>query len=319
MNHNFSIPKSALDAGRAAYQALIDDDTAVEAALAAWEALPEPEKVKGVLSATMKAHPAISSRPFWTALVSTPFARSVATSDAAIVSKTPLKDTEIPRLGNYRKILAGIANLVAHRDTAFVTAFLQDVCFQSCLSTNGRLNRSTGLFDRYGVRSEKAWCNPSHCQQEMPARSFRRLKKQLEDLGFIKAEQHDFRGKKAVWIKATDKLNRCMFEAGFWDEVRPKKVKPSTIPVTPIPVTPAAKHKPRGLSARHAAVTAECASLYKDAIGGAFNERSKPERWKIFEHLTQSIRLSDTVEKIAFAPPGSYRFKRLHDRLGLSV
>ncbi|MBX5103024.1 hypothetical protein HJB52_14200 [Rhizobium lentis] len=310
--NNHAIPEKTLQAGKSAYAALIDDEATIEACLAEWQAMSSAAKVQALSVDALRAHPALADKPLYLVFTTCPYAREITPSEAAIVPKCPLVDSEIPRVKGYLKILSVIATQVDCRDHAFVAVFLRDVAFQSCRSTDARYNRDLGLFERYGVRSVDDWRKPPFaCGRVQVSRStFFRMKDQLVELGLIDAEQHLKNGKQSLWIKATEKLNMSLFDEGYWKSVCPQPAaKPQKI---------SSGRKPRGISARHLAVSAELSQIYNAAMKGAYEAMPKKDRWAIFERLTQTVVLSGKVEKLPFAPKGSYRFRRLYDKLNLA-
>ncbi|MGO6751814.1 hypothetical protein ACC761_18380 [Rhizobium ruizarguesonis] len=310
---NQIVPEQALAAGKAAYAQMMADDAIADAAHEKWRAMSAEEQIYAVTLEALKAEPGFASFPFWTIFTSIHVVVEVEITGALILPKCPFPDSDIPRRSNYRKILAAAAKLVKCRDRGFVRTFLRDVCFQSCLSTNGRRNPDTGLFDRYGVRSVEEWSNPPFAKgtQKVPERTFHRIKNQLVKLGLIQAEQHMWNNTKCLWIKATGKLSRIVFEDGYWENVRPKAVKSK-------PAANIINQKPRGLSAIHKQRDVELRGLYDVVISADHKTMPKPHRWALFDLLTQPIALSDKIEKRPFAPPGTARFKRLQEALDLA-
>jgi hypothetical protein len=311
---NQIVPAQAFAAGKAAYAQMMTYDAIAEAAREKWLGMSAEEQINAITLEALKAEPGLASFPFWTIFTSIHLVVEMEEiTGALILPKCPLPDSDIPRLSNYRNILAAVAKQVKCRDRGFVLTFLRDVCFQSCISTNGRQNPYTGLFDRYGVRSVEDWSNPPFAKgtQKVPERTFHRIKNQLVKLGLIHAEQHMWNNTKCLWIKATDKLSRIIFEDGHWENVRPKVVKSK-------PAAKTADRKPRGLSAVHKQLDVELRGLYDVVISADHNTMQKPDRWALFDRLTQPIALSDKMEKRPFAPPGTARFKRLQEALDLA-
>ncbi|MDW5313777.1 hypothetical protein [Rhizobium sp. PL01] len=306
---NGIIPQNVIDAGQSAYAQLISDMIAMEHGIEL-----------GLAGYADTAEDA-AKLPVWMRTASTKAAHKVGASGAAVLPKSAQGDSDIPRLPNYLKILTALSKNVKCREKAFVRSLLRDICFQHHQSTNGRWDTDLQRFERWGARPVDDWRRSCVNKVAAPAsdavivseRTFHRIKGELIDQGLIVAQPHLWHGKTVLWIKPTEKLCRIVFEAGYLETTsstdQPKPVQPAS--------TGTVAKKPRGLSARHAAIDVELKDLYRKATTTNCSHLTKADRWKIFERLTQPIVLSPKMEKPAFAAPGSYRFHRLHDDLGL--
>ncbi|WP_024587638.1 hypothetical protein [Aliihoeflea sp. 2WW] len=252
----------------------------------------------------------LSDLSLWARTATTKAATSVSPTGAAVLPKCVVADADLPRVENWRKILREIGR--AHGDWSArgtqgrVADLLYDVCFLHHRSTSGRWNANLSRWERFGVRSVEGW------RRDIPERTFHRLKDRLIADGLIEAHSHLWRGRTHLWVKPTDQLSRILFEDGRWDAVRetyaPKVQKPKP---------PKSPNKPRGLSARHAAIEAELMALYRATVATSGTGLDTEQAWGIWHRLTKPIKLSAKHTKTAFAPKGSRRYARLYEALGL--
>ena len=252
--------------------------------------------------------------PVWYRWSTTKHAYFLNMTEHARLPKAPLADHELPRVAKWKRHLYDIGQLVAGRKFGpRAAAFLRDVIFWHHQSTDGRWNDAIGRWDRYGVRSLAEWRSPPHLaptEYEMSPRTFVRCKDKLIELGLIDASSHLAGGRTRLWVKPTERLQRIIFEAGFWETVK-ADFKPPPKSTNKLK----AKLKPRGLSALHAAAESESTALYKKAISGGFDEVSPKERWALWDRLTKPVPLCLGHARKPHAPKDSHRYKLLYERL----
>ncbi len=248
--------------------------------------------------------------PDWRVTSSVPIAKHETDTGAVILIKSDYADDDLPRVENHMAILRRVSKASGFRDTAFVFSFLKDVIFWHHQSTNGRWNCVIDRYERWAVKPVAAWAAPKP-DRRVSLRSFHSMKDWATEAGLVDAIPAKHTGVVKLWIKPTEKLSRLIFEPGYWEQIAGE--------FAPGPVEQPEKKKaaPRGLSAKHAAITAELQTEYREALRGSFIEMTPKERWDTWHHLTKSVQLTKTRKMAPFAPEGSYRRKRLFDALGL--
>lgn len=249
----------------------------------------------------------LAALPIWQWTSTTKTASHESDTGAAILPKSTVPDHVLERVSGWKTILRRLAP--DKRGYGF--RLLRDVVFQHHHSTNGRWNDALGRFERWGVRPAYAgsqdhdgWRNIMGDGEAISEAHFRRVKADLRKRGLIQDDVHLWDGQTHVWIKPTPLLSRILFEPDFWTTVQAQFTTPK-------------KRKPRGLSARHAEIDAELATLYKTAITPIGQPLSDKERWTIWHRLTKPTPMSKRYNKTPFAPKGSSRHKLLYERLGL--
>lgn len=235
-------------------------------------------------------------------------------TDHARLPKCPILDKDLPRVPKWRRYLMDIARhaVQSPKFAPHGARFLRDVIFWHHQSTDGRWNDKIKRWDRYGVRLLEEWRAPSSSSPSdtmMSLSTFLRFKNRLVEKGLIIAESHLAGGKTRLWVKPTEKLQRIVFEAEYWGSVK------ADFKVLAAPAKPKSKHKPRGLSAFHAKLSAESEALYKKAIAGAFDYVTKDERWSIWSRLTKYVPLFGGSMKKPFTKKGEHRYRLLYERL----
>jgi hypothetical protein len=262
---------------------------------------PNEKQATTLLHDLIQAPLTFSSSP-WRISSTTPFALKVSDTGAAILPKALRKDSDLPRILQWRKIIREIGR------KGEVADFVYDVELQHHHSTNGRWNEALERWERYGVRPVDGWRRTS------AERTFHRYKAYLVERGLIVASSHLWRGRTYLWVKPTDELSRILFEPGHWEQVREQYLPPQNKKKNP---KPKSDRKPRGISARHRAVDDELRALYKNVLSGEMTGLSKAERIHIYKQLTQPIAFSPSYSKAPFAPEMSFRWKRIRAALGL--
>lgn len=267
----------------------------------------------------------LAALPVWHRTATTKMAISLSKTGAAIPPKSAMHHDGLPRVQGWKKNLKEIGR--AHGDASrhakgyhgHVADLLYDVEFQHHQSTNGRWNTALLRWERHGVRSVEGWryrgSVPAKEKQfcdAVPERTFHRIKDRLIDLGLIEAASHLWQGRTRLWMRPTDELSRILFEAGYWDQVRYKYVLPKVEKAKPV-----GKRKPRGISAIHKKLDAELLALYREIIAYKHLNLTKQDAWAMWERLTKPIPLGNGYQKAPFAEKGSYRWRRIYERLGL--
>jgi hypothetical protein len=257
---------------------------------------------------------ALMMLPAWYRWSTTKNAYALSPSEHARLPKAILADKDLPRVPKWKRHVNDVARFVASKKFGtHAAAFLKDVIFWHHQSTDGRWNEKIGRWDRYGVRSLAEWRSPSSLvnpDHVMAPRTFIRCKDRLVELGLIEAGSHLAGGKTKLWVKPTERLQRIIFDPGFWDTV---KADFKTPPVSASKTK--SKLKPRGLSARHAEIEAESMDLYKKAIAEEFEPLSDDKKWAIWHRLTKPVPLCPGRTKKPFTTKGESRYKLLHERL----
>lgn len=267
---------------------------------------PEPE-----------AH--LAKLPVWQRTSTTASAFEVTPTGAAILPKSVIGHDHLPRIDGWQKILKAIG-WGKHRK--YVADLLHDIEFQHHQSTNGRMNSSLGRWERYGVRSVDNWRNgmfnyglgQMHLgNAKVPKSTFHTIKDGLIGRGLIEAEAHLWMGDTHLWIKPANELSRILFDPGYWETVQHlyATAKPAQAP------KPKSKGKPRGMSAKLAALDEELMDTYRAVIHGEMHHLPKQSRWAIWERLTKPIPMGKNYSKAPFAELQSYRASRIHNALML--
>lgn len=311
------IPHTALSAGKAAYTALVAKETGQDRAKAEWNALSKSEKLHVTTAAAIQAEPDVADKPFYWVTSTCSYAVHISPTDAAILPPSPLADKEIPRSSQARTELRAIADGMPGRNKAFIVKFLEQIIFWHHQSTNGRWNPEKNRFERYGVMQTEGWMQVEGWMQKqvgekahrpVSERTFRTIKNSLVDQGLIVSEVHLWQGHNCLWIRPTDALSDLVFgvEQDFVKAKAEHKLK------APL------KAKPRGLSARYAALEAECKETFRMAVSGKLGPMTTAERQAIFNRLTQPIELTSTRMKPAYISPTSSKYAKLKNSLNLN-
>lgn len=257
--------------------------------------------------------------PVWQRTSTTAKAFEVTPTGAATLPNGLIGHDYLPRVDGWQKILKAIG-WGKHRE--YIANLLHDIEFQHHQSTNGRMNVSLGRWERYGVRSVANWRNGMFSfglsnmhltSMNIPERSFHGIKDRLIGLGLIEAEAHLWMGVTHLWIRPTEELSRILFDPGYWETVQ-------HLYATSKPVKepkPKSKGKPRGMSAKLAALDAELRATYLAVIRNELYHLPKQARWAIWDRLTKPIPMGKNYFKAPYAEPKSPRAKRIFEGLML--
>ncbi|QGM46647.1 hypothetical protein [Methylocystis heyeri] len=259
---------------------------------------------------------ALEKLPLWLRTSTSKFYVHLSPTGAAKLLPSSHYDDDLPRVANYYEIIKELAKYVGGRQRSFVVRFLRDVDFQYHQSTNGRWNDALGRWERYGVRPVEDWRvskqkNGFDAGYEVSERTFHRIKDKLKALALIEARSALWLGKTCLWIKPGEKLERILWEPGYWETLK-AEFAPAPKPKGGVKVK---KGMPRGLSAKHAAINEELKKLFKKAMGHDFETACPHKRQEVFDKLTTPIQITPKHVKAPYAQAGSPRYIGLRKAL----